>query len=64
MGVVELRNGSVAELNKLDSIKDLLKVARLLSKISLEKQNNPSDLTQHYAIAKRRHKEIIKELSK
>ena len=62
MAIEELKSASISEINKLNGKKDLLKVVRLLSKISLAKQNTPSDLTQHYEIAKRKHKEIIKKL--
>jgi hypothetical protein len=35
-----------------------------LSGIILAKENNPSDLTQHYKITKKRHKKILKKLAK
>jgi hypothetical protein len=62
MSITKMKVAAITEINKLDDQKDLARVLNLLSEISLDKQNNPSDLTQHYEIAKRRHKEILKEL--
>ena len=64
MAIAEMKKAVIAEINKMDNLKDLIRVSRLLSKIALAKEKNPWDLTQHYEIVKRRHKEIIKELSK
>ena len=64
MAIAEMKTGIIAEINKINNPKDLMKVSKLLSRIALAKEYNPSDLTQHYEIAKRRHKEILKELSK
>ena len=60
MAIAEMKNGIIKEINKIDNLKDLIKLSRLLSRIALAKENNPSDLTQHYETAKRRHKELSK----
>ena len=62
MSITKMKIAAITEINKLDDQKDLARVLNLLSEISLDKQNNPSDLTQHYEIGKRRHKEILREL--
>jgi hypothetical protein len=63
MGLVEMKLAAITEINKINNEKDLRKVLSLLSKITLIKENNPADLTQHYEIAKKRHKEIINKLA-
>lgn len=63
MGIVEMKLSAIKEITSLNNEKDLMKVLKHLSKIILAKENNPSDLTQHYEIAKRRHKEILKKLA-
>jgi hypothetical protein len=63
MSIVEMKLAAFTELNKLNDKKDLMKVLKQLSKIALAKEKNPLDKTQHYEIAKRKHKEILKILS-
>ena len=64
MSIVKMKVAAIMEINKLYDQKDLVRVLKLLSGINLDKQNNPSDLTLHYEIAKRRHKEILTKLIK
>ena len=61
MSIAEMKQAAIAKINKLNAPALLVKILKLLSKISLAKEHNPSDRTQHYKIAKRRHAEILKK---